>query len=55
MMTTGMKMMQQWSANSWGLREQVGCDAGEGLVTYKLIMHLTRFLYVLLKGVYAHC
>ena len=24
-MTTGTAMMQQWSANSWDFREQVGC------------------------------
>ena len=25
-MTAGTGMTQQWSANSWGSREQVGCD-----------------------------
>ena len=47
-MMAGMKIMQQSSANSWDLREQVGCDAGEGLVTYQLITyyHWTRSLYV---------
>ena len=25
-MTGGAVMMQQWSANSWDSREQVGCD-----------------------------
>ena len=25
-MIAGTGMMQQWSVNSWGSREQVGCD-----------------------------
>ena len=37
-MMAGTAMLQQWSVNNWGSREQVGCDVRVGNV-------LTAFIY----------